>query len=127
MKRAAIFVYSVAAYGLLLAVFLYLIGFVGNLWVPKSIDVGAASGVGEALLVNVLLVALFGAQHSVMARPGFKRAITRWLPEAMERSTFVLLASYAAYRQVTPAFIPWRLGASADAGLGPAPRWDATR
>ncbi|MCC2675502.1 MAG: isoprenylcysteine carboxylmethyltransferase family protein [Ramlibacter sp.] len=93
MARVAIFLYSVGAYALFLAVFVYLIAFVGNLWVPKSIDSGPVSDLGLALVVNLLLISLFGLQHSVMARPAFKRWITRFLPAAMERSTFVLLAS----------------------------------
>jgi protein-S-isoprenylcysteine O-methyltransferase Ste14 len=93
MARVAIFLYSVVAYVLFLAVFLYLVAFVGNLWVPKSIDTGAASDVGLALIVNLLLISLFGLQHSVMARPAFKRWLAGFLPAAMERSTFVLLSS----------------------------------
>lgn len=93
MARAAIFLFSVVAYVTFLGVFLYLIAFVGNLWVPKSIDTGAAPDVGTALIVNLLLISLFGLQHSVMARPAFKRWITGFMPAAMERSTFVLVAS----------------------------------
>ncbi|MCC2634246.1 MAG: isoprenylcysteine carboxylmethyltransferase family protein [Ramlibacter sp.] len=93
MARVAIFLYSVVAYVLFLAVFLYLIAFVGNLWVPKSIDTGTASDLGSALIVNLLLISLFGLQHSVMARPAFKRWLTSFMPAAMERSTFVLVAS----------------------------------
>jgi protein-S-isoprenylcysteine O-methyltransferase Ste14 len=93
MARFAIFLYSVVAYVLFLAVFLYLVAFVGNLWVPKSIDTGPASDLGWALLVNLLLISLFGLQHSVMARPAFKRWLTGFVPAAMERSTFVLAAS----------------------------------
>ncbi|MCE3272843.1 MAG: putative conserved integral rane protein [Ramlibacter sp.] len=93
MARIAIFLYSVVAYVLFLAVFLYLVAFVGNLWVPKSIDTGTASDLGSALIVNLLLISLFGLQHSVMARPAFKRWLTDFMPAAMERSTFVLVAS----------------------------------
>lgn len=93
MARVAIFLYSVVAYVLFLAVFLYLVAFVGNLWVPKSIDTGTASDLGSALIVNLLLISLFGLQHSVMARPAFKRWLTGFVPAAMERSTFVLVAS----------------------------------
>jgi len=82
--------YGVAAYVACLAAQLYLIGFSGNLLVPKSVDVGAAAPWGQALATNLLLLALFGVQHSVMARRGFKRWWTRAVPPAVERSTYVV-------------------------------------
>ena len=93
MKRYLTVAYGAAAYLLFLVSFLYLVAFVANLWVPRTVDHGLASPVGLAVLVNVLLVGAFGVQHSVMARPAFKAWWTRFVPPSIERSTYVVLSS----------------------------------
>lgn len=93
MNRSIALIYGVICYGIFFLTFLYLIGFMSNMFVPKSIDVGQAASTGEAFLINVGLIALFGVQHSVMARPAFKERWTKIVPHVIERSTYVLLSS----------------------------------
>ncbi|HET6782391.1 MAG TPA: isoprenylcysteine carboxylmethyltransferase family protein [Pseudoxanthomonas sp.] len=95
MKRFLILLYGVVCYAVFFATFLYAIGFIGNLWVPKAMDSVRSTSVGAAVLIDLGLLALFALQHSVMARPAFKRAWTKVIPESAERSTYTLLSSVA--------------------------------
>ena len=88
-------VYGAGVYVFFLVTFCYAIAFAGNLWVPKTIDSGTATGVAEAVLVNFALLMVFGLQHSIMARRSFKRWWTTIVSPAVERSTFVLASTLA--------------------------------
>ena len=106
MARAIYLLFGVVAYLIFFATFLYLIAFVGDFpWVPRTVDRGGpAADLWQAVAINVGLIALFGLQHSVMARKGFKAAWTRIVPEPIERSVYVLLASAA----LIVMFLFWR-------------------
>jgi methanethiol S-methyltransferase len=93
MGRVAAVIYGVVVYVLFLAVFIYAIGFVGGILVPKSVDSGTETSMVTALVIDALLLALFAIQHSVMARQWFKRAWTKIVPTAVERTTYVLFAT----------------------------------
>jgi len=105
MSRAASLLFSIVAYAIFFATFLYLIAFVGDLPIAaQTVDSGLDAPLATAVLIDVALIALFGLQHSVMARQGFKRAWTRMVPEHLERSTYVLAASAA----LIIMFLVWR-------------------
>ena len=93
MSRILAFLYGVVCYVTFFIAFCYLAGFMGNLVVPKSVDSGNSVGGMGAYLINLFWIALFGIQHSIMARPTFKRWWTKFIPRPIERSTFVLITS----------------------------------
>ena len=93
MGRAIAFLYGLVSYVIFLLTLLYAIGFVGEMLVPKAINTGPPGPFLQSLLINVVLLGLFAVQHSVMARPAFKRAWTKIVPTSVERSTFVLVSS----------------------------------
>ena len=105
MTRAASLLFSLVAYAIFFATFLYLIVFVGDIPIAgQTVDRGPDAPIATAVLIDVALIALFGLQHSIMARQWFKRAWTRTVPEHLERSAYVLAASAA----LIVMFLLWR-------------------
>jgi len=93
MKKSIAFAYGIIAYAIFLIAFLYAIPFIGGFWVPKTIDAGSQSSIVYAVIADLILLSIFAIQHSVMARPQFKKWWTKFIPWSIERSTYVLLAS----------------------------------
>jgi len=103
-KRLTVFLYGVICYAVFFATFLYAIGFIGNFGVPRTLDSAPGVSFIRSLLVDLGLLGLFAVQHSVMARPAFKRWFTRVVPESAERSTYVLASSLA----LIAMFVLWQ-------------------
>ncbi len=95
VRRLAILTYGVVCYALSLGIFVYAVGFIGGFLTPTRLDDPAQGSLAPALVIDGVLLVLFALQHSGMARPGFKRWLTRFVPEPAERSTYVLLSSAA--------------------------------
>jgi protein-S-isoprenylcysteine O-methyltransferase Ste14 len=93
MKRWLFFLYGVFCHVLFLGVFAYMAAFVGGFLIPHTIDTAVPGTVAGAVAIDLALLAIFAAQHSVMARPGFKEVWTRIVPKPIERSTYVLIAN----------------------------------
>lgn len=104
MGKLVAFLYGIVAYLAFAVVIVYAIGFVTGLMVPKTINSGPASPLVESIVINIVLLTIFALQHSVMARPQFKKWWTTIVPKSVERSTYVLLASLA----LALVFWQWR-------------------
>ncbi|HBE67004.1 MAG TPA: hypothetical protein DDW52_02540 [Planctomycetaceae bacterium] len=96
MKRWIILLYGLCAYGFAMASLFYMIGWLGN-WLPRSIDAAPSESLAIAALINLFVFVAFGIQHSVMARPAFKKALTKLIPESAERSTYVLCSGVCLF------------------------------
>lgn len=127
MSRTLALAYGVASYLLFLAVFLYAVGFVGNVRVPKSIDSGSPGPLPASVVIDTVLLLIFAVPHSVMARPAFKKWWTKFVPPPVERSTYVLVSSlllgllFWQWRPI-PAVV-WHVGHSAGRWLLHAVFW----
>lgn len=95
MRRWAILLYGLFCYLFFFGVFLYAVGFMGNLWVPTQLDAAASAPLTTAVAINLSLLLVFAVQHSLMARPFFKKWLTQYLPQSVERSTYVLASNLA--------------------------------
>lgn len=93
VAKAMIALYGIVCYLLFFPTFCYFVAFTGGILVPKTVDTGTSTPLLQAILINLALIALFGLQHSIMARQSFKQRITRVMPQSMERSTFVLVSA----------------------------------
>ena len=113
MRKIIEFAYSIIIYIMFLGTFIYTIGFIGNIFVPKSIDSGLEQNLGMSLLINSFLLGLFATQHSVMARPRFKEKWTKIVPETIERSTYVLATNLCLilifYKWIPMKGIVWKV------------------
>ena len=121
MPAVLMTLYAIATYAFFSATFVFMIGFLGDLsLLPRTIDGGLPGPIGQAVVIDLALIALFGVQHSVMARPAFKRWWTRVVPEPIERSTYVLAATavlaliFWQWRPITDPVV-WNVGPGAGA------------